>query len=72
MAVVRINYRGEPLSPSFQETFFDTFNSQRKRKGGMGQGATYAYLVIKAHGGEISVESNDNDGTTVTVQLDTC
>lgn len=38
-------------------------------KNSTGLGTTYAYLVIKAHGGSIRVTSNTEEGTTVTVSL---
>jgi len=36
---------------------------------GTGLGTTYAYLVTKAHGGELTVSSNEADGTALTVRL---
>jgi PAS domain S-box-containing protein len=70
-AVVKINNRGIPLAPERIATFFEKFNTDRKRKSsGTGLGTTYAYLVTRAHGGTISVTSNEADGTTVTVRLE--
>ena len=68
--VIRMNNRGEPIPREKLELFFEKFNSDRKKKrGGTGLGTTYAYLVTKAHGGDIFVQSNERDGTTVTVIL---
>ena len=68
--VVQINNKGEPISKDKLELFFEKFNSDRKRKKeGTGLGTTYAYLVTKAHDGEISVESTVKEGTTVTLKL---
>jgi len=48
--------------------FFEKFNSDRlKKKDGTGLGTSYAYLVTKAHGGDIFVKSNEEEGTTVTL-----
>lgn len=70
-AVVKINNRGAPLPPERLATFFEKFNTDKKTKvSGTGLGTTYAYLVTVAHGGTISVESNEKDGTTVTVRFD--
>ena len=69
-AVVRINNRGEPVPPERLATFFEKFNTDKKKKqGGTGLGTTYAYLVTRGHGGEISVTSDETEGTTVTVKL---
>jgi len=66
---VKINNKGVPIPPEKLSTFFEKFNSDRNKKGGMGLGTTYAYLVIKAHGGEILVNSNQIEGTTLKVKL---
>jgi len=66
--VVEVNNGGEPISSERLASFFEKFNTDRKGQG-TGLGTTYAYLVTKAHGGEISVTSSEADGTTVTVKL---
>jgi len=48
--------------------FFEKFNTDRsKKKEGTGLGTTYAYLITKAHGGDIFVDSTGEEGTTVTL-----
>lgn len=70
--IVKINNKGEPISPERLKLFFEKFNSDRlKKKDGTGLGTTYAYLVTKAHGGDISVESDEISGTTVTLAFNT-
>ncbi len=70
--VITINNRGEPVPPQKLATFFEKFNSDRSRKkDGMGLGTTYALLVTRAHGGDITVTSNAVDGTTVSLTLPT-
>jgi len=69
--IIHINNRGEPVPKEKLELFFEKFNTDRKKKNsGTGLGTTYAYLVTKAHGGDISVESDAVNGTTVTVKFD--
>ena len=63
-AVVIIRNGGEPIPPERLETFFEKFNSTKESTGGAGLGTTYAYLATRAHGGNISVASNQGDGTT--------
>ncbi len=66
--VIAINNRGEPVPPEKLELFFEKFNSDRsKKKEGTGLGTTYAYLVTRAHGGDITVTSDADAGTTVTI-----
>ncbi|MCD6308064.1 MAG: GHKL domain-containing protein, partial [Candidatus Latescibacteria bacterium] len=68
--VIRVNNRGEPIPEGKLRTFFDKFNSdRRKKKEGMGLGTTYAWLVTRAHDGCIKVASNSMEGTTVTISL---
>ncbi|MHB9029985.1 MAG: PAS domain-containing protein [Candidatus Latescibacterota bacterium] len=67
--IVRINNKGEPVPPERLATFFEKYNPGTEKKQGTGLGTTYAYLVTKAHGGEVTVSSNAEEGTTVTVEL---
>ena len=68
--VVKIRNGGEPVPPERVATFFEKFNTDRTRKkDGTGLGTTYAYLVTRAHGGEITVDSNETNGTILTVKL---
>ena len=65
---VTINNKGEPIPPEKLKVFFEKFNSDRtKKKEGTGLGTSYAYLVTKAHGGDIFIESTKSKGTTVTL-----
>ena len=71
--VTKITNQGDPVPADKLDSFFDKFNTDRARKKtGTGLGTTYAYLVTKAHGGDISVTSNASEGTTVTVALAHC
>ena len=67
--VVRINNRGTPIPPDLLSTFFEKFNVGPEKPGGTGLGTTYALLVTKAHGGNIAVQSNVDEGTTVTLSF---
>ena len=68
--VTKINNGGDPVPAERLKSFFEKFNTDRtQKKSGTGLGTTYAYLVTKAHGGDIQVASNAKEGTTVTVAL---
>ena len=60
------------MPPERLATFFEKFNAdvRNRKKKGAGLGTTYAYLVTRAHGGDIIVDSNEKEGTTVTVIFD--
>ncbi|MFA6470394.1 MAG: PAS domain S-box protein [Candidatus Latescibacterota bacterium] len=69
--VVKINNRGEPVSQERLATFFEKFNMDmhRPKKKRMGLGTAYVYIVTRAHGGDIWVESSHKEGTTVTLSF---
>jgi two-component system sensor histidine kinase/response regulator len=65
---IKINNQGQEIPTKFCETFFHKFNS-RNKSGAIGIGTTYAYQTVKMHNGKISVMSNKETGTTVTITL---
>ncbi|MBU8913958.1 MAG: HAMP domain-containing histidine kinase [Spirochaetales bacterium] len=68
--VVQISNPGTPVPAEKIDSFFDKFNSDRRRKpSGVGLGTTYARLVTCAHGGRIGVRRSIEDGTVVTIAL---
>ncbi len=66
---IRINNKGTPISTERLATFFDKFNVGPEKRKGTGLGTTYAFLVIRAHGGDIRVSSTTEEGTTVVITL---
>ncbi|GAB5556224.1 MAG: HAMP domain-containing sensor histidine kinase [Schleiferiaceae bacterium] len=70
---VRIIDQGQGMSKEVQKSIFDRF--YREERGnihnvkGHGLGLSYALEMVSAHGGEISVESEINQGSTFTVTL---
>ncbi|MHB9031160.1 MAG: sensor histidine kinase, partial [Candidatus Latescibacterota bacterium] len=67
--VILINNKGAPIPPERLASFFEKFNVGPEKKGGTGLGTSYASLVTKAHGGDITASSNAEEGTTVTIAL---
>ncbi len=70
---VRIIDQGQGMSKEVQKSIFDRF--YREERGnihnvkGHGLGLSYALEMVRAHGGEISVESEINQGSTFSVTL---
>jgi len=65
---ITINNQGPVVPAEFCEAFFQKFNS-RNKSGAIGIGTTYAYRTVKIHNGDISVVSNKETGTTITITL---
>jgi K+-sensing histidine kinase KdpD len=68
-AVVHVRYGGESVPPEQLANFFEKFSADMPNADTTGLETNYAYLVTAAHGGEISVISDDISGTTVTMML---
>lgn len=70
--VLRISDTGNGISPSDIKHIFKRFYRGKTSGGeqpGMGLGLAYAKLLVEAHGGDISVESKDGEGTCFTIIL---
>lgn len=70
---VKIADNGPGIPPSdiphIFERFYRVDKSRSKSTGGAGLGLTIAKEIVEAHGGEISVESEEGKGTTFTINL---
>lgn len=64
---IRIIDRGIGIEPEHLDRIFDPFFSTKSN--GTGLGMSVAYSIVKAHKGEIAIESEANCGTTVTILL---
>jgi len=62
-----IRNRGAPIAPADQERIFDAFFTTRPK--GTGLGLFLVRRVITEHGGEVSVSSTAEQGTTVTLTV---
>jgi signal transduction histidine kinase len=70
--VVTVNNRGEPIAPALLPVIFEPFRRgvpQDRSPHGLGLGLYIVQQIVLAHGGDIAVESNAQDGTTFTVRL---
>jgi signal transduction histidine kinase len=70
--VLRVTNDGAPIPPELLTHIFDPFRraaAGRTRGAGVGLGLYIAERIVSAHGGHISVRSDQADGTTFTVEL---
>jgi two-component system sensor histidine kinase PilS (NtrC family) len=58
---------GAGMSPDQVERLFEPFSNSTS--GGTGLGLSIVYQIIRDHSGTINVNSNEGEGTTITVEL---
>jgi phosphoserine phosphatase RsbU/P len=68
-AILTMHNRGQPIAPDAIESLFDPFRRAGGRSGGVGLGLYIVDQIIRAHGGQIEVHSNEAEGTTFRVRL---
>jgi PAS domain S-box-containing protein len=67
---LRVKDTGAGIPYAIQEHVFDHFFTTKEVGKGTGQGLSMAYkTIVDQHGGEIKVESEENQGTTVVISL---
>jgi signal transduction histidine kinase len=71
--VVAVHNRGAPVPPELLPSLFDPFRRGQRRAEGqvksVGLGLYIVQQIVRAHGGQVAIESPDGDGTTVTMRL---
>ncbi|MFN2110539.1 MAG: sensor histidine kinase, partial [Anaerolineae bacterium] len=61
---VSVNDKGPGIPPAEREHVFARFTQvegEERRRRGFGLGLRFCYLAVQAHGGDIWVETGDND-----------
>ena len=66
---IRIADNGPGIPPHIMDKIFQPFFTTKPTGQGTGLGLSLAYDIIKAHGGEIKVNTNENEGTEFTIVL---
>jgi len=64
---IRLSDTGGGISPELESKIFDPFFTTKEK--GTGLGLSIVHSVVKNHGGTISVDSNNGEGTTFTLTL---
>jgi signal transduction histidine kinase len=62
---------GNGIPENIRKKIFQPFFTTKPKGTGTGLGLSLSYDIIKAHGGEIKVETKEGEGTEFIVQLQT-
>src|SRR5436190_1018769 len=66
---ISVKDNGNGISQKIVDKIFQPFFTTKPTGQGTGLGLSLAYDIIKAHGGEIKVETKEGDGSTFIIQL---
>jgi PAS domain S-box-containing protein len=70
--VIGVNNAGPPIDPALRERIFRPFtrgDAAGNTWGGVGLGLYIVEQIVAAHGGEVSLRSDEQEGTTFTIRL---
>jgi len=66
---ISVSDNGNGIPDSIKEKIFQPFFTTKPTGQGTGLGLSLSYDIVKAHGGEISVESKEGKGTEFTIKI---
>jgi len=69
LAAINLHDSGCGIKPEHLDKIFDSFFTTKPAVTGAGLGLSVSYNIIKAHGGDMSVSSEPDKGTTFTITL---
>ncbi len=67
--IISVRDNGNGIPQNIVDKIFQPFFTTKPTGEGTGLGLSLSYDIIKAHGGEIKVESKEDEGTTFIIQL---
>jgi two-component system NtrC family sensor kinase len=67
--LIHIQDTGMGIPEEIRDKIFEAFFTTKQKVKGVGLGLSVCYGIIKDHGGEIKVESEEGKGTTFTISL---
>ena len=66
---IRVKDNGNGIPPKVVDKIFQPFFTTKPTGQGTGLGLSLSYDIIKAHGGEIKVETKEGEGSKFIIQL---
>jgi signal transduction histidine kinase len=66
---IRVKDNGNGIPESIKEKIFQPFFTTKPTGEGTGLGLSLSYDIVKAHGGELKVESKEGEGTAFIIRL---
>jgi signal transduction histidine kinase len=67
--LISVRDNGQGIPEKIKDKIFQPFFTTKPAGQGTGLGLSLAYDIVKAHGGEIMVESNEGEGSSFTIQI---
>ena len=67
--IITVSDNGNGIPQNIVDKIFQPFFTTKPTGSGTGLGLSLSYDIIKAHGGEIKVESKEEEGTTFIIEL---
>ncbi|MBL7738887.1 MAG: nuclear transport factor 2 family protein [Chitinophagaceae bacterium] len=69
--LISVKDNGNGIPPKVLDKIFQPFFTTKPTGQGTGLGLSLSYDIVKAHGGELKVETKENEGTQFIIQLNT-
>jgi signal transduction histidine kinase len=66
---IRVKDNGNGIPDEIKDKIFQPFFTTKPTGEGTGLGLSLSYDIVKAHGGELNVESKEGEGTTFIIQI---
>ena len=67
--LIHIQDTGIGIPEEIKDKIFDAFFTTKQKVKGVGLGLSVCYGIIRDHGGEIKIKSEEGKGTTFTISL---
>jgi signal transduction histidine kinase len=67
--IITVSDNGGGIPDSIKEKIFQPFFTTKPTGSGTGLGLSLSYDIVKAHGGEIKVETKEGEGTEFIIKL---
>ena len=66
---ISVKDNGNGISPSIKDKIFQPFFTTKPAGQGTGLGLSLSYDIVKAHGGELKVETKEGEGSEFIIRL---